>query len=242
MSSAIDRTMNTASLVLAALFPPKSSQIWNRDLSWNPIPVHSIPKYLDYLIIAEEACAQYQKLLEEYENSPEVKAVTDQYQHLYQYLEEHTGQPIRTLEHIKDLHGILDVEHRLNKTYAFLIMIINKCLLYSDEMIFKRFLYSLPEWAQEIGAPGGDLQYLGEYWLKFNSGTTELNKLKGGFLFKEILDRFTNKTQSTLSPDYSLYIYSGHDVTIAALLSCLGLFNVITIKLILIQSNSIGVL
>lgn len=119
MSSAIDRTMNTASLVLAALFPPKNNQLWNRDLLWIPIPIHTVPKSLDFLIVAEMACARYVKALEEYENSPEVRAVTDQYQHLYQYLEEHAGQPIRTLQHIKDLHGILDVEHKLNKTYAF---------------------------------------------------------------------------------------------------------------------------
>lgn len=86
------------------------------------------------------------------------------------------------------------------------------------------FFYRLPEWTNHVIE---DSKFLSEYWLKVNSGTTELRKLKGGFLFKEILDRFSKKIHSTLSPDYKLYLYSGHDITVAAILSSLGLFEVI---------------
>lgn len=108
--------MNSASLVLAGLFPPKNNQVWNNDLLWQPIPVHSIPKPLDHLIIAEVACARYVKALEDYEHSPEVKAITDEYQDDYEYIERHSGQPIRTLAHVKDFFGIIDVEQIKNLT------------------------------------------------------------------------------------------------------------------------------
>lgn len=58
-----------------------------------------------------------------------------------------------------------------------------------------------------------------------NTGTTELKKLKSGFLVKDIFDRFKKKTLSKL-PKMLMQIYSGHDFTIAALLDSLGLFEV----------------
>lgn len=90
---------------------------------------------------------------------------------------------------------------------------------------FKNFL-SLPEWAQKVFVDGGNFEYLAEYWLKFSSGTVQLKRLKSGFLLKEILDRFKSKTLSTLTPDLLLYLYSGHDTTVANMLNSLGLFEV----------------
>lgn len=87
-------------------------------------------------------------------------------------------------------------------------------------------LFRIPEWASEVFKSDSNFEYLAEYWLKFNSGTTQLKRLKSGFLLKEILDRFQNKTAMTLTPDYSLWIYSGHDITIANMLNSLGLFEV----------------
>lgn len=51
VSSELDRTINSASLVLAGLFPPQNDEIWNKDLLWNPIPVYIVPRSRDYLII-----------------------------------------------------------------------------------------------------------------------------------------------------------------------------------------------
>ncbi|XP_055300677.1 prostatic acid phosphatase-like isoform X2 [Sitodiplosis mosellana] len=199
VSSALDRTINSASLVLAGLFPPQQNQVWNQEIFWQPIPVYSIPQSEDYLIKADDVCPLYEKLLKEYENSPEVQAVIERNQELFEYLEKHAGQPIRDLEQLKDLHGTFIVEHSMNKT--------------------------IPDWAQTVFTPGGDFEYLAEYWLKFTSGTNQLKRLKSGFLLKEILDRFKNKTVSVLSSNHSLRLYSGHDTTIANMLNSLGLFH-----------------
>lgn len=85
----------------------------------------------------------------------------------------------------------------------------------------------LPEWTEKILKPGGDFGHLAAYWFKFVSETTKLKRLKSGFLLKEILNRFRNKSLSTLKPDRSLYLYSGHDTTVATMLNTLGLFDVI---------------
>lgn len=116
VSSALDRTINSASLVLAGLFPPQSHQVWNQELHWQPIPVYQIPVSEDYLIKAEEACPQYEKLRTEHEKSPEVQAIIERNHELFEYLEQNAGQQIRNLEQIKDIHGTFIVEHSMNKT------------------------------------------------------------------------------------------------------------------------------
>uniref|UniRef100_U3IDR4 acid phosphatase n=1 Tax=Anas platyrhynchos platyrhynchos TaxID=8840 RepID=U3IDR4_ANAPP len=46
-STDYDRTIMSAQSYLSGLFPPTSSQIWNPELLWQPIPVHIVPKATD---------------------------------------------------------------------------------------------------------------------------------------------------------------------------------------------------
>lgn len=89
--------------------------------------------------------------------------------------------------------------------------------------------YSLPEWTKRV-LPGGDLYGdIQETFLKaytIDTSTKFLAKIKGGFLLKDILDRFTNKSKSILDPDRKLWVYSGHDSTICRLLNTLGILEV----------------
>lgn len=76
--------------------------------------------------------------------------------------------------------------------------------------------------------PGSDFEKLAVNWFKiFTTGSNELKALRSGYLLKEIFDRFTNKTQSKLEPDRSLWMYFAHDITLTNTLNSLGLFEVI---------------
>lgn len=70
------------------------------------------------------------------------------------------------------------------------------------------------------------MKYIAKFHLKLYTDTPLLARLKSGFLIKKIFDCFTQKMNSTLKPDRSLFLYSAHDVTIANLLNSLGLFEV----------------
>lgn len=55
--------------------------------------------------------------------------------------------------------------------------------------------------------------------------TRKLARLKTGPLLKDMLARFDKKLKNKLHPNRSLYIYSGHDSTVASLLNTLKLFE-----------------
>lgn len=50
-STDVDRTLMTAQCCLAGLYPPKGDDIWNDDLMWQPIPVHTVTYHSDPLAI-----------------------------------------------------------------------------------------------------------------------------------------------------------------------------------------------
>lgn len=59
------RPIESAEANLAGLYPPKGDQIWNPKLSWQPIPVHSVPGEYDYMIGATvPSCPVYEDAMQ----------------------------------------------------------------------------------------------------------------------------------------------------------------------------------
>lgn len=71
-----------------------------------------------------------------------------------------------------------------------------------------------------------NFRYLATFYFALFTQTTEMKKLRAGYLLKEILDRLNDKTKSTLSPNRSLWMYFAHDNTLVDLLNSLDLFDV----------------
>jgi lysosomal acid phosphatase len=46
-STDVDRKLMSAESNLAGMFPPVGDQVWNEDIHWQPIPVHTVPEKLD---------------------------------------------------------------------------------------------------------------------------------------------------------------------------------------------------
>lgn len=90
--------------------------------------------------------------------------------------------------------------------------------------IWSDFLFRLPEWA--LSAINGPMEYIAQFDYKTYADTPDLARLKSGFLLKEMLKHFSQKINSTLKPNRSLWLYSGHDLTILNMLNSLGLFEV----------------
>lgn len=84
--------------------------------------------------------------------------------------------------------------------------------------------FSLPDWTHSV-YPGGDMAWIAAQSFATKTATPALARLKAGFLLKEILQRFSNKTANQLRPNRSMWMYSAHDTTVASLLDTLGLFD-----------------
>lgn len=51
-SSDYNRTLVSAQANLLAMYPPEDSELFVKDIRWRPIPVHTVPKRQDKVIIS----------------------------------------------------------------------------------------------------------------------------------------------------------------------------------------------
>lgn len=122
------------------------------------------------------------------------------------------------------IHFLLKNWKEKGDWHIVLLFLSGQCDDFS--VMFVRFFCSIPSWAEEVMKPGSDFEYLAFVYFTIFTHSTEMKKLRSGYLLKEILDHSTNKSMSTLSPDRSLWMYFAHDNTIADMLNSLGLFEV----------------
>ena len=205
-SSDVDRTLMSAEANLAGLYPPRDRDLWNPDLRWQPIPVHTQPATTDRLLNFMVACPRYALELKRVLDTTPLRLVEKQNQPLYDYLSMHCGAPIRDLEQAMLLYDLLLIENARNMT--------------------------LPAWATASLAPYNAtvfpdiLSPINELAFNLLSYDAALRRLGGGALLAEMTAHLSQKVSGTMSPpNRRLFMYSGHDSDVAALLGALGAFN-----------------
>ncbi|XP_037947770.1 prostatic acid phosphatase-like [Teleopsis dalmanni] len=194
----VDRTMMSALSNLAGLYPPTDSQIWNKDISWQPIPVHTTPEQFDEVLAGKAPCPAYDYALSALLNSPKFQELNDRYGYLFNYLTKYTGRIIDSLEGVQRINNTLYIESLYNRT--------------------------LPEWTKEV-FPGKEMTYISDLTFAIGTYTRQMARLKTGPLIKEILLRFLDKLRGKLDPDRSVWIYSAHDTTVANVLNTLKVYD-----------------
>ncbi|XP_023293172.2 prostatic acid phosphatase isoform X1 [Lucilia cuprina] len=197
-STDVDRTLMSALSNLAGLYEPVKKDVWNPEIHWQPIPVHTQLEKSDPVLAGKAPCPAYEYALSALKNSPEMQALNDRYAYLYNYLTKYTGMTVDSLEYVQRINNTLFIEELYNKT--------------------------LPEWTKKV-YPSTDMTYIADFTFSLSTYTRQMARLKAGPLIKEMLERFVDKSKGKLNPNRSLWIYSAHDTTVANVLNTLKLYD-----------------
>lgn len=104
-SSDYDRTLISAAVNLAGLFPPGKDEIFNDELRWIPIPIHTIPLKLDHYVGMESPCPRYDEAFKDLLKSPEYVTAQNKVDRYIKAIRENSGFQNPT---VYDLHRVWD--------------------------------------------------------------------------------------------------------------------------------------
>lgn len=126
----------TAQVTMAGLFPPNGKQKWNRNLNWQPIPVHTVQEANDFILGQSTICNRFDYALNEYRNSTEIQTLLAEKKSLIRFLEEKSGKMLNSLEELNYLYDDLLIEQI--KGYRYVLPYVSSpkiVLLYTMYML-----------------------------------------------------------------------------------------------------------
>jgi len=203
-STDFDRTLMSAYSNLAGFFPPNGSQVWSKDIAWQPIPVHTVPVKTDYLLSTDVPCPRYNKEMEKVYQSDYVKEEERLNKDFYEFVNNVTGRSHEGIKNVWDIYDTLFCEKTLG--------------------------LKLPEWVNRTwkGMTTYDkLNLLHDLSFRLEFAWKPiLWRLRGGPLLGTFVNNMKLATNVTLrDSNPKAYLYSAHDSTVCALTSAMGVYN-----------------
>ncbi|XP_028340485.1 lysosomal acid phosphatase isoform X4 [Physeter macrocephalus] len=111
-STDFDRTLMSAEANLAGLFPPDGMQRFNPNISWQPIPIHTVPIAEDRLLkFPLGPCPRFEQLQNETRRTPEYQNESIQNAQFLDMVANETGLTDLTLETVWNVYDTLFCEH-----------------------------------------------------------------------------------------------------------------------------------
>ncbi|XP_071056022.1 venom acid phosphatase Acph-1-like [Onthophagus taurus] len=196
ISSHLPRTKASLQAVLAGLYPPSEELIWEKNLLWEPIPYDYLPAKENILFSSVRICPNGLKLLNENYIKLDSDPIYQKYNYLYPFLLENSG---------------------LNDNFYNVARFVFSTLKSEEDLGME-----LPKWTKRVYPD--ILREISENGLKCHM-MGDLKTLTPGFLISKII----NNTYSTINgvneaKNKKIYLYSGHDENVAAILYFLDNF------------------
>ena len=185
ISSDIDRTKMSLQLVLAGLYHPSPTQLWNESLPWMPIPIHYMPEKID-ILLKPDFSPVYTAALEAAKESEGTLKKISIYKDLFNYLTEKTGLNVTRTNQVYEIYNAMVAQRSMD---------LGTPEWCTDE-VYKKM--------QEVV----DLEY------EIRSSTPALRRLNGGTIVKKFIDNIKRHVGNDRKR--KIYLYSGHEVNIAA--------------------------
>ncbi|OXB53571.1 hypothetical protein ASZ78_012208 [Callipepla squamata] len=200
-STDYDRTLMSAEANLAGLYPPERQQMFNPNISWQPIPVHTVPESGETLLkFPLTPCPRYEQLQNETRHSAEyINKTRDNLQFL-QMVANETGIRDLSLESVWSVYDTLFCEqaHKMD----------------------------LPAWVTpDVMTQMKQLKDFGFEFLFGIHRRVEKARLQGGVLLDHIRKNLTKAANASAHQQLKLLVYSAHDTTLVALQMALDVYN-----------------
>ncbi|XP_032919698.1 lysosomal acid phosphatase [Catharus ustulatus] len=200
-STDCDRTLMSAEANLAGLYPPEGQEMFNPNISWQPIPVHTVPESDERLLkFPLTPCPRYEQLQTETRHSAEYINKTKENWQFLQMVAKETGIRNISLESIWSVYDTLFCEqaHKMD----------------------------LPGWATpDVMTHLRELKDFGFEFLFGIHNRVEKARLQGGVLLDHIRKNLTKAANVSAHQNLKLLVYSAHDTTLVALQMALDVFN-----------------
>ncbi|XP_030031974.2 prostatic acid phosphatase isoform X2 [Manduca sexta] len=200
-STDVDRTLMSAQVNLAGMYPPKGQAVWNNDLNWQPVPVHTVPEYEDEVLAMKRKCPAFDREYEKLKRTTEYKNRLNRFQNLMEYLSINSGMKVKDYDDIVDIYSTLYIESLYN--------------------------FTLPNWTASVFPD--KMREPACYSFVTSTMTPMLARLKAGPFLQDVIGSMMYIiSNETIGSNYTLprlAIYSGHDYTIGNILNALGVFD-----------------
>ncbi|KRY20271.1 Lysosomal acid phosphatase [Trichinella patagoniensis] len=195
-----NRTIMSAMANLAGMFPPENSQnILN--LTWQPIPIHTIPKTLDKVLDVTYSTCPYPDhvFYSEEMNSETVRAIMEEKAALFDFLRERTGLEIPTFTDIFDVYDLLNCEKAHN--------MVETNRTWMNEALFKEI---------------EDLFFKSTLHYYSNS---KITPFRGGPLLQSVAEVLMKKAKKIYNDQLKYMAYSAHETGIIAFFTSMQIYN-----------------
>ncbi|XP_072382224.1 prostatic acid phosphatase-like isoform X1 [Diabrotica undecimpunctata] len=198
-SSNIDRCLMSITTLLAGLYPPKGYQLWNEQLEWQPIPVHTESIYVDQIITENRECKKFDQLSAEYQQT-EILPLEKNYTELLELISRKTGWSTTTFAEVATLYNeVLSTYKSFNPSV-------------------------LPDWLSELDMNAMEyisvLLYGGSI-----GGTQDIIRLRIGCLYHYLFQYFDSFSDLSLTRRPKFLLIGAHDLTVLPLLKSMDAFT-----------------